>query len=178
MGQLGGLLDSIASRPLYYGVEFSRIAWTFCGREASSVDSPRHRGRTQTPCQSESRLRRLVKLRLLADRTWALPRLPETSTRRVRAGDVGSLTEECDRRQEDTSAIRCAWREPVDRTWVPIRRRASRGLFERVFPCLYREGRRGIVREPEGIETPPPGESSERPWSKHREPDIRNVQLK
>ena len=27
-------------------------------------------------------------------------------------------------------------------------------LSERVFTCLYREGRRGIVREPEGIETP------------------------
>ena len=33
------------------------------------------------------------------------------------------------------------------------------------------------MREPEGIETPPPGKSSERPWSKRREPDIRNVQL-
>jgi hypothetical protein len=32
------------------------------------------------------------------------------------------------------------------------------------------------VREPEGVETPPPGKSSERPWSKHREPDIRNVE--
>jgi hypothetical protein len=32
------------------------------------------------------------------------------------------------------------------------------------------------VREPEGIETPPPGKSSETPWSKHREPDIRNVE--
>jgi len=32
------------------------------------------------------------------------------------------------------------------------------------------------VREPEGIATPPPGKSSERPWSKHREPDIRNVE--
>jgi hypothetical protein len=32
------------------------------------------------------------------------------------------------------------------------------------------------VREPEGIETPPPGKSSERPWSKRREPDIRNVE--
>ena len=37
---------------------------------------------------------------------------------------------------------------------------------ERVFTCLYREGRRGIVREPEGIETPLPGRSSERAWSK------------
>jgi hypothetical protein len=32
------------------------------------------------------------------------------------------------------------------------------------------------VREPEGLEMPPPGKSSERPWSKHREPDIRNVE--
>ena len=32
------------------------------------------------------------------------------------------------------------------------------------------------MREPEGIETPLPGKSSERPWSKHREPDIRNVE--
>ena len=80
---------------------------------------------------------------LVANRTSAFRGLPEASTRRIRAGDVGSLTEECDRRQEDTSAIRCAWREPVDRTWVPVRRRASRGLSERVFTCLYREGRRG-----------------------------------
>ena len=39
-------------------------------------------------------------------------------------------------------------------------------VFGRVFTCLYREGRRRIVREPEGIETPPPGGSSERTWSK------------
>ncbi len=32
------------------------------------------------------------------------------------------------------------------------------------------------MREPEGIATPPPGNSSERAWSKHREPDIRNVE--
>ena len=32
------------------------------------------------------------------------------------------------------------------------------------------------MREPEGIETPLPGKSSERSWSKHREPDIRNVE--
>ncbi len=32
------------------------------------------------------------------------------------------------------------------------------------------------MREPEGIETPPPGKSSESTWSKHREPDIRNVE--
>jgi hypothetical protein len=32
------------------------------------------------------------------------------------------------------------------------------------------------VREPEGIETPLSGTSSERGWSKHREPDIRNVE--
>ena len=32
--------------------------------------------------------------------------------------------------------------------------------------------------EPEGIETPPPGKSSEKPWSKHREPEIRNVEVR
>ena len=32
------------------------------------------------------------------------------------------------------------------------------------------------MREPEGIETPLPGRSSERAWSKGREPDIRNVE--
>ena len=32
------------------------------------------------------------------------------------------------------------------------------------------------MREPEGLEMPPPGKSSERPWSKHREPDIRNAE--
>ena len=32
------------------------------------------------------------------------------------------------------------------------------------------------MREPEGIETLPPGKSSERTWSKRREPDIRNVE--
>jgi hypothetical protein len=42
-----------------------------------------------------------------------------------------------------------------------------RALSERVFTCLYRAGRGGIVREPEGIATPLPGISSERAWSKH-----------
>ena len=32
------------------------------------------------------------------------------------------------------------------------------------------------MREPEGIETPPPGNSSERPWSKDREPYVRNAE--
>ena len=32
------------------------------------------------------------------------------------------------------------------------------------------------MREPEGIATPRPGISSERPWSKHREPHIRNAE--
>ena len=31
------------------------------------------------------------------------------------------------------------------------------------------------MREPEGIETPPPGKSSERAWSKHREPYFRSA---
>ncbi len=33
------------------------------------------------------------------------------------------------------------------------------------------------MREPEGIETPLPGKSSERSWSKDREPDIRIVEV-
>ena len=32
------------------------------------------------------------------------------------------------------------------------------------------------MRQPEGTETLLPGKSSERPWSKHREPDIRNAE--
>ncbi len=32
------------------------------------------------------------------------------------------------------------------------------------------------MREPEGIETPPPGQPSERTWSRGREPYIRNVE--
>ena len=32
------------------------------------------------------------------------------------------------------------------------------------------------MREPEGIATLLPGKSSERTWSKHREPDIRNAE--
>ena len=32
------------------------------------------------------------------------------------------------------------------------------------------------MREPEGIETQLPGKSSEKPWSKRREPDVRNVE--
>ena len=57
----------------------------------------------------------------------------------------------------------------------PIRGHAPT-LFQRVFTCLYRAGSGGIVREPEGIETPLPGKSSERPWSKRREPYFRNVE--
>ena len=33
------------------------------------------------------------------------------------------------------------------------------------------------MREPEGISTPPPAKSSESTWSKHREPDIRIVEV-
>ena len=33
------------------------------------------------------------------------------------------------------------------------------------------------MREPEGIETPLPGKSSERTWSKHREPYVRNAEV-
>ena len=33
------------------------------------------------------------------------------------------------------------------------------------------------MREPEEIETPPPGKSSERAWSNDREPYVRNVEV-
>ena len=73
--------------------------------------------------------------------------------------------------QRQRAAIRC------DCESLPVVLRANPPTpFGRVFTCLYREGRRGIVREPEGIETPRPGKSSERTWSKCREPDIRNVE--
>ena len=55
---------------------------------------------------------------------------------------------------------------PIGREYRSIDRPHER-LSERVFTCLYRAGRRGIVREPEGIETPLPGISPERAWSKH-----------
>ena len=80
--------------------------------------------------------------------------------------DVLWLAEERDRRHQGPGAICCALREAADRTCVPTRGHAPTP-FERVFTCLYRAGSRGIVREPEGIETPLPGISSERAWSKH-----------
>ena len=51
---------------------------------------------------------------------------------------------------------------PGDRTRIPNRGQAQRVLFERVFTCLYREGRGGIVKEPERIEVPLPGRSLEK----------------
>ena len=33
------------------------------------------------------------------------------------------------------------------------------------------------MREPEGVETPPPGQPSERTWSKGREPYVRIVEV-
>jgi hypothetical protein len=60
--------------------------------------------------------RQVVVDRLLADRTSAFRRLPGNKHRRFRVGDVLSLAEERDRRQQGTSAIRCALREPADRT--------------------------------------------------------------
>ena len=105
--------------------------------------------------------------RPVVGRTSAFRRLAGNKHRRVRADDVRSLAEERDRRQEGTSAIR--WRiARACRSDVRYRSvDTPRALSGRVFTCLYREGRRGIVREPEGIETPLPGRSSERAWSKH-----------
>jgi len=83
---------------------------------------------------------------LVANRTSAFRGLPEASTRRIRAGDVGSLTEECDRRQEDTSAIRCAWRAcRSDLGTSP-----STGLTWPVRACLYVSLSRGKERVDEG----------------------------
>ena len=65
-------------------------------------------------------------------------------------------------------------RLPIGREYQSVATlRLRSGVSLRVF--IEREG--GIVRAPEGIETPPPGNSSERPWSKHREPDIRIVEV-
>jgi hypothetical protein len=58
----------------------------------------------------------LLRVRLLADRTWALRRLPGNKHRRLRVGDVLLLAEQRDRRQGGTSTIRCALRELADRT--------------------------------------------------------------
>ena len=73
------------------------------------------------------------------------------------------LAEERDRRQKGRRAIGSGCEN------LPIgdghRSVTSSADFGRVFTCLYREGRGGIVREPEGIETPLPGKSSERTWS-------------
>ena len=73
--------------------------------------------------------------------------------------------------KHETGAVR--WHReslPIGREYRPVARR--QGLSERVLTR-----RRGIVREPEKNETPLPGKSSERPWSKRREPDIRNVEV-
>jgi hypothetical protein len=53
----------------------------------------------------------------LLDRTSAFRRLPGNKDRRLlRVNNVLLLAEERDRRQGGTSAIRCALREPADRT--------------------------------------------------------------
>ena len=67
-----------------------------------------------------------------------------------------------------------ALREPAARTCVrwyvtTLRPRSAMTLRD----LIEREGE---DRGPEGIETPPPGKSSERPRSKRREPDLRNVE--
>jgi len=108
----------------------------------------------------------LLRVRLLPTAHGRSVVCPATSIAASGSRDVLSLAEERDRRQQGTSAIRCALREPADRTSVPIPEDARHEPVRRVFTCLYRAGRRGIVREPEGIETLLPGKSSERAWSK------------
>ena len=58
---------------------------------------------------------------LMADRTLAFRRLPDKHRAVSGSDDVRALAEERDRRQQGNGAIRCALREPADRTWVPIR---------------------------------------------------------
>jgi hypothetical protein len=53
---------------------------------------------------------------LPVDRTLAFRRLPGNKHRRFRVGYVLFLAEERDGRQPGTGAIRCALREPADRT--------------------------------------------------------------
>ena len=112
--------------------------------------------------------------RHVIDSLMAFRRLLANKRPRFRAGDGCSLAEERDRREKGASAIRCHPESLPNGVGTSPSPPSTQ--FGRVFTCLYREGRRGIVREPEGIETPPPGKS----WkarSKHREPDIRNVEV-
>ena len=111
-------------------------------------------------------IRQVVVEWLMADRASAPRRLSGNKHCGYRVGDDPMLAEERDHRQQGKCAIRCALREPADRTWVPVHDHPPTP-FGRVFTCLYGAGRGGIVREPEGIETPLPGISSERAWSKH-----------
>jgi len=103
--------------------------------------------------------------RLLAERTLAIRRLPATST--AASGSVMSCCSPRNvivvNREPESFAQRCesqqygvslhSWTGPTSPS-------------ERVFTCLYRAGRGGIVREPEGITMPRPAISSERAWSK------------
>ena len=84
---------------------------------------------------------------------------------RFRAGDVCSLAEERDRRQGERAPFAADPESPCRTDVRNDRGHAPRALSERVFTCLYGAGRGGIMREPEGIETPLPGKSSERTWS-------------
>ena len=77
------------------------------------------------------------------------------------------------KRERAPSNARCE-SLPLGRVWwyvTTLRPRSAMTLRD----LIEREGG-GIVREPQGIETPPPGKSSERPRSKRREPDLRNVE--
>ena len=84
---------------------------------------------------------------LVANSTSAFRRLPEARTRRVRAGDVGSLTEECDRRQEvhERHPLRMERACRSDLGTCP-----STGLTWPVRACLYVSLSRGKERVREG----------------------------
>ena len=91
-------------------------------------------------------IRLIVVDRLAANRISAFRRLPEARTRRVRASDVGSLTEECDRRKGDMSAIRCASRACRSNLGTS----PSTGLTWPDRACLYVSLSRGKERVREG----------------------------
>jgi hypothetical protein len=87
----------------------------------------------------------------------------QARTQRPVRSNVSHSPVRCPRRSE-AGLIGClrALREPADRTRVPIGGQVPPAASERVLTCLYREGTGWSVREPEGIETPPPGKSSEK----------------
>ena len=109
-------------------------------------------------------IRQVVVEWLMADKASAPRCLSGNKHCCYRVGDDPMLAGDVIIANRGSAPLRCALREPADRTWAPVHDHPPTP-FERVFTCLYRAGRRGIVREPEAIGTPLPGISSERAWS-------------